>query len=254
MSTEPLPVDDVPPGDGDDLRADEERGRDDRRLPLRRVVISIAAILVAAILLGWTYVQDDRQSAQIDALYAALGDSQTQIEDLGGDPVAPAPEELLEDPEYSPQPGPPGPTGPPGPGPSQEAIDAAVARHFAEHPYQGELSAAELAAAFAALLAENPDALNDQVYAALASYLAENPPPPGPPGTDGKDGTDGVDGAQGEPGRPPTREEIRAEIEAYIAEHGLPICPDGSSPQAHTILTDSGPVDAVICVEAEPTE
>jgi hypothetical protein len=250
MSTEPQ----LAEGDGDELFADEERGRDARRLPLRRVVISIAAIVIAAILLGWTYVQDDHQSAQIDALYAALGDSQTQIEDLGGDPVAPAPEELLEDPSYSPQPGPSGPPGPPGPGLTATQIEAAFAEYFAEHPYQFEPSAAELTAAFAAVLSDNPDLLNDQLYAAMAAYLAENPPPPGPAGPsgaageDGVDGTNGQDGAQGDPGRPPTAEEIRAQIEAYIAEHGLPLCPPEAPLGPVTVLTTDGPVEILACV------
>jgi hypothetical protein len=233
------------------------------RVAKRRLGDWAVALVVAliAIVVTWGAAEvrhqaeiNDRQSEIIDVLDRALTDEQSNAEAAGIDPVAPPADELIDDPEYTPAPGPPGPTGPPGPGPSEAALDAAVARHFAEHPYQGELSAAELAAAFAALLAENPDALSEQIYAAMAAYLAEHPPPPGPPGADGTDGKDGTDGAQGEPGRPPTREEIRAEVEAYVAEYGLPICPDGSSPQAHTILTDSGPVDAVICVEAEPTE
>jgi hypothetical protein len=233
--------------------------RDGRRKLGDWAVAMVVALIAIVVTWGAAEVrrqgdQLDRQSETVDVLAQALGDEQSAAEARGEDPVAPPADDLIENPEYTPAPGPPGPTGPPGPGPSQEAIDAAVARHFAEHPYQGELSAAELAAAFAALLAENPGAIDDQVYAALASYLAENPPPPGPPGADGADGKDGTDGAQGEPGRPPTQEEIRAEVEAYVAEHGLPICPEGSSPQAHTILTDSGPIDAVICVETEPTE
>jgi type II secretory pathway pseudopilin PulG len=259
MSTEPLSVDGVPQGEGDEQRAEEERGRDARRLPLRRVVISIAAILVAAILLGWTYAQDDHQSAQIDALYAALGDSQSQIEDLGGDPVAPAPEELLEDPSYSPQPGPSGPPGPPGPALTEAEIEAAFADYFAAHPYEFEPSAAQLTAAFASVLTEHPDLLNDQLYAAMAAYLAENPPPPGPPGPagengeDGADGTDGQDGAQGEPGRPPTKEEIRAEIEAYIDEHGLP-CPPEAPAGPLTVVTPSGPVNIIACIPTDQGE
>jgi hypothetical protein len=251
MSTEPQPVGDEPHGEGDELRPDEEHGRDAHRLPLRRVVISIAAILIAALLLGLTYVQDDHQSAQIEALYAALGDSQTQIEDLGGDPEQPAPEELLEDPSYSPQPGPSGPPGPPGPSLTEFQIEAAFANYFAEHPYQFEPSAAELTAAFASVLSDNPGLLNDQLYAAMAAHLAANPPPPGPAGADGQDGvngTDGQDGAQGEPGRPPTEEEIRAQIEAYIAEHGLPLCPPEAPLGTVTALTTDGAVEILACI------
>jgi hypothetical protein len=216
--------------------------------------VAIVAVLAAvAVALVGVRLQGER----IDVLAQALGDEQSAAEAAGLDPVAPPADDLIEDPEYTPQPGPPGPAGPPGPGPSQEAIDAAVARHFAEHPYQGELSAAELAAAFAALLAENPGALNDQIYAALAGYLAENPPPPGPPGTDGEDGADGAngtDGAQGEPGRPPTREEIRAEVEAYIAEYGLPICPPEAPPGPLTVVTPGGAVDIIACILTDQGE
>lgn len=221
------------------------------RVPRRRLVISLAAVVLAALLAAWTVVQDQHQGAQIDALYAALGDSQTQIEDLGGDPVAPAPEDLLEDPEYSPQPGPSGPPGPPGPGLTDSEIEAAFAAYFAEHPYQFEPSAAELTAAFASVLRDNPDLLNDQLYSAMAAYLAENPPPPGPAGpagADGADGADGQDGAQGEPGPPPTAEEIRAQIEAYIAEHGLPLCPPEAPLGPITPLTTDGPVEILACI------
>jgi hypothetical protein len=215
------------------------------RLPRHRIIISIAALLLAAFAFVWTFVLNDRQGAQIDALYAALGDSQTQIEDLGGEPEQPAPEEILEDPEYSPQPGPSGPPGPPGPGLSAPEIEAAFADYFAENPYQFEPSAAELTAAFASVLSDHPDLLNDQLYAAMAAYLAENPPPPGPPGADGKDGKDG---AQGDPGRPPTEDEIRAQIEAYVAEYGLPLCPPEAPLGPVTPLTQEGPVEILACV------
>jgi hypothetical protein len=211
----------------------------------------ISAVLAVAVLLLWAVLL---QQARIDALSAALGDEQSATEERGDDPVAPAPEDLLDDPEYVPSPGPSGPSGPPGPpGPSLSTaqIQAAFAAYFDAHPYQFEPSAAELTAAFAAVLAEHPDLLYDQLYAALADYLAANPPAPGPAGADGQDGTDGqdgADGAQGEPGRPPTHEEIKTEIEAYIAEHGLPLCPEGSAAEAQTVLTTSGTVDAVICV------
>jgi hypothetical protein len=85
----------------------------------------------------------------------------------------------------------------------------------------------------------------------MAAYLAEHPPPAGKDGTDGKDG---ADGAQGDPGPAPTGPEIKAQIEAYMADHPLPVCPDGTSPEAHTVVTDEGPLDAVICVATESTE
>jgi hypothetical protein len=230
------------------------------RRPSRRAVTDWARIIVILILIGVVLYRVQLQDHRLDALAAALEAEQQALEERGETPVAPEPDELIDDPDAeipAGPPGPEGPSGPPGPAPSEAALDAAVARHFAEHPYQGELSAAELAAAFAALLAENPGALNDQVYAALADYLAANPPPAGPPGTDGEDGADGAngaDGAQGEPGRPPTKEEIRAEIEAYIDEYGLPICPPEAPPGPLTVVTPGGAVDIIACILTDQGE
>jgi type II secretory pathway pseudopilin PulG len=217
----------------------------------------VAVLLVVAAVLWRVEVQD----ARVDALAAALGDEQSAIEERGDEPVAPAPEDLLDDPaDYvgpSGPTGPPGPAGPAGPALTGEQIEAAFAAYFADHPYTFEPSAAELTAAFAAVLADHPDLLYEQLYAAMADYLAANPPPPGPAGADGADGQDGADGedgadgAQGEPGRPPTEEEIRTQIEAYIAEHGLPMCPEGSSPGPLTPLTTDGPVEIVGCIVQE---
>ncbi|GAA2159443.1 hypothetical protein [Glycomyces lechevalierae] len=221
------------------------------KVPRRRVVVAVAGIVLAALALVWTGFQTERQGAQIDALYEALTVEQQGVEDRGESPIAPPPEELIDDPDAeipAGPPGPPGPSGPPGPGVSEDDLDAAVARHFEKYPYQGELSPAELAAAFAALLTEHPDAVNDQIYAAISTYLTENPPPPGPPGADGQDGADGADGAQGEPGRPPTKDEIRTEVEAYIEENGLPICPPDAPAGPLTVVTPGGPVDIIACI------
>jgi len=218
------------------------------KLPRRRVVIVAAAMLLAALMFAWTYLQDERQAAQIDALTEALTVEQEGVEDRGETPIAPAPDELIEDPglEIGP-PGPSGPPGPPGPSLSSTQIQAAFAQYFADHPYEFEPSAAELTAAFASVLSDHPDLLNDELYAAMASYLAANPPPPGPAGADGKDG---ADGAQGEPGRPPTQEEIRTEVEAYMAENPLPpSCPEGYEFTAATLVTvDGPPLESVVCV------
>lgn len=199
--------------------------------------------------------QLDVQSQQLEVLEQALGDEQSNVEELGGEPVAPPPDELLEDPEYTPSPGPAGPSGPPGPALSDAEIQAAFAVYFAEHPYQFEPSAAELTAAFASILADHPDLLDQQLYAAMAAYLAEHPAPAGPPGpagADGADGADGQDGATGEPGRPPTQEEIQAAVEAYMAEHPLPArCPEGSDWVAATLVTlDGPPLESVVCAAA----
>lgn len=227
-----------------------KRATDPRALHTVSIVVAVAAIALVLYLVGL-------QRARIDVLEQALGDEQSNAEANGIEPVAPPAEELIEDPQdYTPEPGPSGPSGPPGPagpGLSHPEIQAAFASYFAAHPYEFEPTAAELTAAFASVLADHPDLLNDQLYAAMAAHLAANPPPPGPAGADGQDGTDGADGqdgAPGEPGRPPTEDEIRTQVEAYVAEHGLPLCPVGSTAEARTVLTTGGTVDAVLCVAA----
>lgn len=216
---------------------------------------AIAAALVA-VALAWIAVGADRQSDRVDrqdeqiaALVQALADEQSNAEAEGLTPVAPPPDDLLDDPEYEPL---PGPSGPPGPAPTQAQIAAEVANYFEKHPLAGQPTAAELAAAVASYLADHPaEVPDDRLYEAMAAYLAANPPPAGAPGQDGKDG---ATGAQGDPGPPPTRAEIQEAVEAYMAEHPLPMCPEGTAPEAHAVVTDEGPVDAVICVKTESTE
>lgn len=231
---------------------------------MKRRLGDVAVALISAVLavglalvahrMGEQTQRLDEQSQQLDVLEQALGDEQSNAEANGIEPVAPPAEELIDDPQdYTPSPGPSGPPGPPGPALTGAEIQEQFAAYFEAHPYQFEPSAEELTAAFASVLTDHPDLLNDQLYAAMAAYLAENPPPPGPAGADGQDGqdgadgTDGQDGAQGDPGRPPTAEEIRAQIEAYIAEHGFP-CPPGSSLGPLTPLTTDGPVEIVACI------
>lgn len=220
------------------------------KLPRSRVVVSIAAILLAAFALVWTAVQSERQGAQIEALYAALGDEQSAAEQRGEEPVAPPPEDLIEDPEYD-EPETPAPKGP-----TDAQVYAAVQSYFEANPVTVEgPSAAEIAAAVADYLAEFPPGPTpEQVSTAVAEYLTAHPPAPGEDGEDGASGPPGPPGAQGDPGRPPTAEEVAAEVQNYMIEHPLPVCPEGAAPEAHTVVTDSGPVDAVICVANQPTD
>jgi hypothetical protein len=225
-----------------------------RRLGDWAVALVAAAV---AIVVTWGAVQTGRnaerinqQDEQIGALSQALTDEQSNAEAEGITPVAPPPDDLIEDPgEYT---GPQGPSGPPGPGPTEAEIAAEVAGYFESHPLLGQPTAAELAAAVASYLADHPaEVPDDRLYEAMAAYFEANPPPAG---QDGADGEDGADGVQGDPGPPPTRAEIQEAVEAYMAEHPLPMCPEGFAPEAHTVVTDSGPIDAVICVETQSTE
>lgn len=217
-----------------------------RRLGDWAVALVAAAV---AIVVTWGAVQTGRnaerinqQDEQISVLAQALGDEQSAAEARGEQPVAPDPDDLIEDPgEYT---GPQGPSGPPGPGPTAEQIAAEVEEYFETHPLAGQPTAAELAAAVASYLTGHPaEVPDDRLYEAMAVYFAANPPPAG------QDGADGTDGAQGDPGPPPTGAEIQAAVESYMAEHPLPMCPEGTSPEAHAVVTDEGPLDAVICVE-----
>jgi len=217
------------------------------KLPRHRVVIVAVSLLLCAFVLGWMVVQvqqqvdeNSHQSEQIDALAAALAAEQEAAEDRGETPVAPDPEDLLDDPEYSPE---PGPQGDPGPGPSDTQVYAAVTDYFTAHPVEDgeDASPAAIAAAVGNYLTEHPPEQGDpgpppsgqQVADAVAAYLTANPPPPG------KDGEDGEDA---------TPEAIAAEVAAYIETHPLEYCPDGYSLVPHTVITTDGPVDQIDCV------
>jgi len=202
-----------------------------------------------AVVLGVLIHQVDIMRQQITALDAALGDEQANVEDLGGEPVAPDAEELLDDPEYSPL---PGPKGDPGPGPSDTQVYAAVASYFTAHPVEdGEdganASPAAIAAAVGNYLAEHPPEQGDpgppptgeQVAAAVEAYLIANPPPAGPPGEDGEDASP---------------EAIAQAVAAYMETHPIEYCPEGYSLVAHTVLTTDGPTDQIDCVADEPEE
>jgi hypothetical protein len=230
------------------------------KLPRRRVLISIAAILLAALAMGWTFVQDERQGAQIEALAEALEVEQQAAEDRGESPVAPDAEELLDDPDVE---IPAGPQGPPGPGPSDAQVYAAVAAYLADNPVTAEgPSSAEIAAAVAEYLRDYPPGPTpEQVSAAVAEYLTANPPPAGADGADGSNGADGAPGPagpsgppgpQGDPGPGPSADQVAAAVEAFMTENPLPSrCPDGYEFTPATLLTLDGlPLETVVCAES----
>jgi hypothetical protein len=204
------------------------------------------ASLAFAIVLGVLIHQVGVMRQQVNALEMALDDEQANVEDLGGEPVAPEAEDLLEDPEYEPL---PGPQGEQGPGPTDSQVYTAVAAYFTTHPVEDgeDASPAAIAAAVANHLTANPPAQGDpgpppsgdQVAAAVEAYLIEHPPPAGPPGADGADATP---------------EDIAAQVAAYLETHPLEYCPDGYSLVAHTVLTTEGPTDQIDCVADAPEE
>jgi hypothetical protein len=211
-----------------------------KQLPRHRVVIAVLALFLAAAGFAWTAFESNRQGEQIDALAAALEEEQQAAEERGLTPVAPAPEELIEDPEAE-LPEPLGPTD----GQVYEAVQA----YFREHPVEDgeDASPAEIAAAVINYLTENPPEPGtpgpaptaDQIMSAVSSYLTANPPPPGSAGKDGQDGEDG---------HTPTSAEIQAELEAYFAANPIEMCDPGATAQALTVLTVGAPTDIVACV------
>lgn len=213
--------------------------------------VVVAGCIVGAVLMAWTLSQVQqqaeeiqRQNDQISALAAALGDEQSAAVANGEEPVAPEPDDLLEDPEYSPTPEPVRP--------SDEQVLEAVEAYFRENPVQdGEnASPAQIAAAVINYLAENPPEpgepgpapTEEQLLNAVAVYLAANPPPPGAPGSDGKDGADGEDA------EPLTSDRIQAELAAYLEANPLQRCDPGWEYGVITVLTTGPPTDINTCL------
>lgn len=220
------------------------------KLPRHRVVIVAVSLLVCALAFGWTVVQSvrqgeemDRQAEQINALYDGLVLEQEGVKERGDEPVAPAPEELIEDPEAEiPEPV----------GPSDEQVLAAVEAYFREHPVEdgedgADASPAAITAAVVNYLTQNPPEPGepgppptaDQILAAVAAYLELNPPPEGPQGPPGEDGEDG---------HTPTSEEIQAELAAYLEANPIKRCDDGWEYTVVTVLTTGPPTDINVCV------
>lgn len=226
--------------------------------PDRSSVRQWLVIIGVLALISFVLYQVKMQEARVDSLHAALSAEQEAAEDRGETPVAPSPDELIEDPDAQ------GPPGPPGPPPTDEAVYAAVESYFLEHPVRdGETpSPAAIAAAVSNYLQEHPPERGEpgpppsaqQVANAVQAYLEANPPPPGPPGRDGSDGTDGrdgKDGTDGEDGEDASPEQIAAAVEAYIEEHGLPNCPPTAPAEPITVLTTGVPVEIIACVIQE---
>ena len=171
----------------------------------------------------------DRQADQRDR---QVRDLSGQVRELGGKPIV--------TPSRAPSPSPP----------SQAEIAAAVSRYLQQHPPA----------------TGRPPSMAE-VLTAVTGYLREHPPPAGTPGQtgqpgqkgdkgdrgddgkpgrDGKDGAPGQDGAAGKDGPPPSDEQIRAAVQAYLDTHPLN-CPAGSTLARLTVVTTDGPRDIVTC-------
>jgi hypothetical protein len=210
---------------------------------------------MVAIVATWTFAQVARQSEemahqseQINALAEALSAEQEAAENRGETPVAPEPDELIDDPDA---------VAPTPVGPSDEQVLEAVEAYFRAHPVEDgeDASPAQIAAAVLNYLADHPPAPGEpgppptegQILEAVAVYFAANPPPSGPPGRDGTDGSDGKDA------EPLTSERIQAELAAYFEAHPIQRCDPGWEYGVITVLTTGPPTDISTCIPAGST-
>lgn len=217
--------------------------------------VIIAGMAALAAIMTVTIVQLQVQTARVNALYAAVGDEQQAAKDRGDEPVAPDPDDLMDDPD--------GYDGVKTVGLSEAEVRDLVRQ--AVRDYVGTLdedddeqvTEADIIAAVSNALAKRGveifgDRLAKLVGDEVATQLAEVELPrgeQGEPGEPGATGSPGPSGERGEPGRPPTAEEIGAAVEAFIAEQGLPMCPDGYETEELDVLTTSGTRDSILCVK-----
>lgn len=216
----------------------EQLRRAGRRLRRPRNVVILAVVAMLCTALGWALAQlaADREAEATRAENAVVTAEQLcqQVRQLGQQCVA-DPDELRGD---------PGEPGEPGPPPSDAQVYAAVSTWFQANGTT-EVDPGSLATAVASYFAANP-ITSEQLLDAVDVYLTEHPPEPGPAGSPGPQGETGP---AGETGPPPTAEEITAALEAWLAEHPLPLCPTGYTPEPQQLLTlDGGTVEAIICV------
>lgn len=226
----------------------------ERRKSLTHWLI-IAGMVLLAVFMTATIVQLQIKVAQVNALYAGLKTEQNAAKDRGDEPVAPKPDDLMDDPD--------GYDGEQVSGLSEAEVRDIVREAVRE--YVGDIDAdddeqvteADIIAAVSNALAKRGveifgDRLAKLVGDEVATQLAEVELPQGErgdPGEPGATGSPGPQGEQGEPGRAPTAEEIAAAVEAFVAERGLPMCPDGYQTEELDVVTTSGTRESILCVK-----
>lgn len=220
--------------------------------------LKLTGMVLLAVLMTATIVQLQVKIDQLDVMYSALKDEQQATKDRGEEPVAPKPDDLMDDPD--------GYDGAKTTGMSETEVRDLV-REAVQDYVKGidtnnddQVTESDIIAAVSNALAKRGveifgDRLAKLVGDEVAQQLAEvelprgEPGEPGEPGASGSPGVQGEPGEQGEPGRPPTPEEIGAAVEAFVAERGLPMCPDGYETQELDVLTTSGTRDSILCVK-----
>ena len=224
----------------------------------RGATLALCFFMAFVSLLQVSYLNDRINSSntvnekRVDALSTALGQEQKNVTAEGGTPVAPAPSLIVNNPEIiQGAQGVRGNDGSPGRAPTIEEIRTAVAY----------------------VLATQPDLTKPQIISAVTTYFALNPPAPGLNGLDGAPGSVGPQGPQGEvgpkgdTGPPVTAEQIATQVANYLTDNPPaagpkgdkgdtgaagepgPSCPADYTAQPHTLLTDEGPQDVILCVK-----
>lgn len=158
------------------------------------VAVTLMCVVLAWVILVVTALQNssDARQVAIETLTEDVRALRDQVEATGQEPVAPDPEERIDELPDPTLVGPIGPEGPPGPRGRPPTVE-------------------EIRAAVNVVLTGNPSLTRPQIVAAVTTYLQANPPPAGPAGTPGEDGEDGPEG------RPPTADEVSVAVAAFCA-------------------------------------
>ena len=191
-----------------------------------RLFVAMACLLLAGLValgvgVAALKMNGDHLAAQQSAAAVAGQQLAQQVRQLGANPVVQPPTPVAAPPV----------TGARGPGPTQQAIDDAVAGYFAVHP---------------------PGATPAMVAVQVASYLTAHPPKPGPPPTptqistaasdyiaahaadfQGQPGTNGSNGQDGQPGQNATDAQVQSAVDAYCDAHNQ--CQGTSGPQGVSV-------------------
>jgi hypothetical protein len=215
----------------------------------------ISRISMASSQLDGLRTQQTVQAKTISDLGAALGTAEQQLTQHGIKPLAPPPQQIIQQ----------GSIGPQGPGPSDAQVLAAVTAYLTVHPLPAAPppSSAQIADAVAMYLRTNPvlpgrdgtpgaGPSSAQVAEAVAAYLAANPPaagpsgPPGQAGPSGAPGASGADGKDGKDGAVGTQGPAGKDGPNGAAGPAGPACPSGYTQTPETINGHQ----AVVCEQA----
>lgn len=244
----------IPP-DGLDALREELNPRIEKRGRRATWLVVLVFVVVVAALAGYMW-NIDQNVNKLERLREDKQQSENQTDkaieglDLNCEKLRQKGEVCPVKPEDVRRPDPP----PPAERPTDEQVRAAVESFFRRNPPQPGRppTPAEIAVAVISYFRDKPPAKGDpgpmptgaQIAAAVSDYIAANPLPAGPKGDKGD---------TGEQGRPPTGEELAQAVRDYVAANPLPVCPSASNPEARSLVTSTGTVDAIICVK-QPEE